>query len=169
MKTGVGLRIRLFFPSDTLTNVVGPNPIFERHLIPLRELPPITAIHALAKRRHRLISTPNLDLEERGLITIATLSRALHPALLGIIPCSGTAEDIFTLLALVEASRVYRLGDCMLERTGAAFETVGAIEGEGDGKDVGAMGTDCGTKLEEFTESVGFLGENEQRSMVAVV
>ena len=61
MKTGVRLTIRLVFPSGTLTNV-GPNPIFERHFIPLRELPPITAIHALAKCRHRLIGTARLGL-----------------------------------------------------------------------------------------------------------
>jgi hypothetical protein len=92
--------------------------------------PPIPTCHTLIKARHRLISTPNLHLEERRLITIASLSRTLHPALLGVIPRSGTAENILTLFPLVHAPRVDGLGDCVLERAGSAFEAVGAVDGE---------------------------------------
>lgn len=37
----------------------------------LRELPPVTAIHALAERRHRLISTPRLRLAVRDHLLLA--------------------------------------------------------------------------------------------------
>jgi hypothetical protein len=104
--------------------------------------PPITTRHTLIEACHRLIRTANLHLEERRLVTIAALGRTLHSALLCVVPRAGTAKDIFTLLTLVDTPRVDGFGDCVFEGTGAAFEAVGAVEGEGDGEDVGAMGAD---------------------------
>lgn len=106
--------------------------------------PPIPASHTLEETRHRLIRTSNLDLEKRRLIAITPISRTLRAALLRIIPSSRTTKDVLLLFALKDAPRVNRFGNGMLEGTGAAFETVGALVCEGDGEDVGALGADFG-------------------------
>lgn len=105
--------------------------------------PPITTCHTLIEACHRLICTANLHLEERRLVTIAALGWTLNSALLCVVPRTGTAKDIFTFLALVDAPRVYGLGDCVFEGTGAAFEAVGAVESEGDRENIGAVGANC--------------------------
>lgn len=104
--------------------------------------PPVTTGHALVKARHGLISTANLDLEERCLISLASLVRALNTTLLRIVPGARTAKDIFLLDTLIHTSRKDGLGDVMFERASSAFETVGSCICEGDGEDVCAMGAD---------------------------
>lgn len=54
----------------------------------------------LVKTRHRLISTSDLDLEERSLIGVATFPWTLHFSLLGICPRLWSTEYILTLGAL---------------------------------------------------------------------
>jgi hypothetical protein len=61
---------------------------------------------------------------------------------LRIVPGSRPAEHVLLLDALVHAAREDGLGDVVLEGAGAALEAVGARVCEGDGEDVGAMGTD---------------------------
>lgn len=105
--------------------------------------PPMTASHTLEETRHGLISTSNLHLVERRLVTIAFISRALYTGFLGIVPSSRTTKDVFLLFTLVVASREDGLGDYVFKGTGAAFETVGAGICEGDGEDVGTVRADC--------------------------
>ncbi|KND89861.1 hypothetical protein TOPH_05486 [Tolypocladium ophioglossoides CBS 100239] len=104
--------------------------------------PPMATGHALVEARHGLVGTADLDLEEGGLVAVAAVGRALHAALLRIVPGAGPAEDVLLLLALVDAPREDGLGDGVLEGAGAAFEAVGAHVGEGDGEDVGAVRAD---------------------------
>lgn len=110
---------------------------------PLILPPPIPTSHALEKTRHGLIRTPNLDLEKRSLISIASIRRTLRAAFLRIIPRAGPAKDVFFFFALKDAAREDWFGDCVFKGAGAAFETVGAVACEGDGENVGALGADC--------------------------
>lgn len=105
----------------------------------------MAASHALVKRRHGLVGTANLHLEEGRLVAVAALGRALHAALLRIVPGAGAAKDVLLFLALVDAPREDGLGDCVLKGTGAAFEAVGALRRQGDGEDVCAVRADCWT------------------------
>lgn len=102
----------------------------------------MTAGHALVEACHRLISTADLDLEERGLVAITPIIGALDLALLRIVPGAGAAKDIFPLDTLIHSSREDGLGDVVLEGAGAALEAVGSCVCEGDGEDVCAMGAD---------------------------
>lgn len=81
--------------------------------------------HTLKETRHRLISGPNLNLEVRRLVSIASLRVwTLNIGLLCIGPLLGAAEHVLLLLASEVAARV----DCSLDRvlvgTCSAFETV---------------------------------------------
>jgi hypothetical protein len=98
--------------------------------------------HAPEETRHRLIRTANLDLVERGLLPVAALGRTLHATLLRILPALGSAKDVVLLFALEAPAREDGLGDGVLVGAGAALETVGALRGEGDGEDVGAVWAD---------------------------
>ncbi|KAF7548763.1 hypothetical protein G7046_g8560 [Stylonectria norvegica] len=105
--------------------------------------PSVPTRHALIETRHRLISTANLNLEESRLIAIAAPSRALHLALLGVVPGARPAEDVLALDALVKPPREDGLRDVVLEGAGAALESVRPRVSQRDGEDVGAMRTDC--------------------------
>lgn len=104
--------------------------------------PAVATRHALVETRHGLIGTADLHLEEGSLVAIAAPGRALHSALLRVVPGARTAEDVLPLDALVQAAREDGLGDLVLEGAGAALEAVGPRVGQGHGEDVGAMGAD---------------------------
>lgn len=60
----------------------------------------------LVESGHRLVCTPNLDLEEGGLIAVASLLRTLGPPLLGIVPRTRPPDDILALPPLKGPPRV---------------------------------------------------------------
>jgi hypothetical protein len=64
------------------------------------------------KQRHGLISAPNLPLLERGLISIATLLRALYLRLVGIVPCARPAKYVLALHPFVDPPTVNWVCDC---------------------------------------------------------
>lgn len=102
----------------------------------------MTAGHAHVETGHRLISTANLHLVKGSLVAVAAISRALDTALLRIVPSTGAAKDVFTLLACEFATGEDGVGDGVFVGTCSAFEAVGAAVCEGDGEDVGAMRAD---------------------------
>lgn len=116
----------------------------------------MTAGHALVEACHRFIGTADLDLEERGLVAIASVIGALDLALLRIVPGAWTSKDIFPLDALVHSSREDGLGDVVLEGAGAALEAVGSCACEGDGEDVCAMGADWSGGWVSLEQAHGF-------------
>ena len=103
----------------------------------------MSARHTFIETRHRFVCTADLHLEEGRLVAIAAIVGALHATLLRIVPRARTAKDIFTLLALEFASRVYCVDNGVLVGTGSALETIGASVCEGYGEDVRAVGADC--------------------------
>lgn len=106
--------------------------------------PPASTRHALVETRHRLIRTPDLNLEKRGHAAVAASPWALHVRLVGVVPCARTAKDILSLLACVRPPRVHGLGDVVLIGARTALEPVPACLWRGrHGEDVGAMGADC--------------------------
>lgn len=104
--------------------------------------PPVPTRHALVETRHGLVGTADLHLEEGSLVAVAAFGRALHAALLRVVPGAGPAKDVLLLNPLVDAAREDGLGDLVLEGAGAALEAVGSRVGQGHGEDVGAMGAD---------------------------
>lgn len=96
----------------------------------------------LEERSHRLISRPNLNLEEGRLLAVASILGALCARLVGVVPLARTAKDVLALLALKFAARIDWLGDGVLEGTGAALEAVADAGVGGDGQDVCAVGAD---------------------------
>jgi len=77
--------------------------------------------HTLQKAGHRLISTPNLDLHECCLHSIAPRLGTLHLRLLRIIPLARSTEDIFSLFA----REVFALVHAGRERVGVGASLAG--------------------------------------------
>jgi hypothetical protein len=112
-------------------------PLFKTHLI---------------KSSHRLISTPNLHLEECCFFPIASFLRTLHLRFLCIIPSSGSTKNIFSLLPREVLALVVSLLEYVLVGTSLAFEAVygfmgvsvarGSGSSRGDCEDIAARGAD---------------------------
>ena len=98
--------------------------------------------HAPEETRHGLVRAADLDLVKGRLLPVAALGGALHAALLRVLPALGPAKDVVLLLVLKAPAREYGLGDGVLVGARAALEAVGALGGEGDGEDVGAVRAD---------------------------
>lgn len=101
------------------------------------------AITYLQEGGHRLISTANLDLEERGLGAFTALGRALGLRLVGIVPRLRPAENIVALLFRKCAARVDGLGDGEFVGASSAFEAVLGVFHDRNGQEVGAVGANC--------------------------
>ncbi|SPQ19109.1 d1704442-2290-4f81-b4e6-c9db1c72879a [Thermothielavioides terrestris] len=100
----------------------------------------------LIKRGHRLISTADLHLEEGGLDAAAVGGRALHAALLRVVPGARPAEDVLLLAAREVLARVDGHVDRVLVRARAALEPVAAATARVHAREdqqVGAVRADC--------------------------
>ena len=114
-----------------------PEPLFKTHLI---------------KSSHRLISTPNLHLEECCFFPVASFLRTLHLRFLCIIPSSGSTKNIFSLLPREVLALVVSLLEYVLVGTSLAFEAIygfmgvsvarGSGSSRGDCEDIAARGAD---------------------------
>lgn len=118
--------------------------------------PPLPAGHALVETRHRLVGAADLYLVKGGLVAVAAVGRALHLALLRVVPGARAAEDVVLLRALKGPPGEDGLGDLVLEGAGAAFEAVVPRVCEGDGEDVCAVGADCRGGEERLTDDEQF-------------
>lgn len=98
----------------------------------------------LVERRHRLISTANLNLEEGCLVSVACSAVTLDLALLCIVPCAWTTKHVFLLLAWEVLARIDGLVDGVLVRAGSALEPVATRVRSREDEQVGAEGADCG-------------------------
>ena len=78
----------------------------------------------LVESSHRLISTPNLHLEEGRFVPITSFFRALHLCLICIVPSSRSAEDIFSLFPCKDFPLVVSLLEDVLVGASLAFQTV---------------------------------------------
>ena len=94
----------------------------------------------LVERRHRLIGTPDLHLEESRFIPFTALLRTLHRSLGCIGPISRT-NLVLPSLALKVGTRVQRMRDGVDVRTSPALQTV--VTGSGsDGQERPVVGAD---------------------------
>ena len=98
----------------------------------------------LVERRHGLISTTNLNLEECRLVAVASSAVTLDLALLCIVPCAWTAKHVFLFLAREVLAGVDGFVDGMLVRAGSALEPVATCVRSGEDEEVGAKRADCG-------------------------
>jgi len=114
-----------------------PTPIHHQSIL----TPPITARHALEEARHRLVSTPDLHLEESRLLAVASLGGTLRARFLRVVPGSRPAEDVLSLLALEDAAGEDGFGDGVLVGAGSAPEAVFFVRQEDD-EDVCAVRAD---------------------------
>lgn len=96
----------------------------------------------LEESRHGLISTADLDLEEGGLGAVAGAGGARNGSLSGVVPDSGAAEDVFSLLADKVLAREDGLGDGVLVGACAALEAVVTRFHAGEDEEVCAVGAD---------------------------
>ncbi len=78
----------------------------------------------LIERSHRLISTSNLNLEERSQCPITAVLRTLNLHLVRVIPGPRSTKYIFPFLALVVLPLVEFLGEDVLVGASVAFEPV---------------------------------------------
>lgn len=101
----------------------------------------------LVERRHRFISTTNLNLEEGCLVAIASSAVTLDLALLCIVPSAWTTKHVFLLLAREVLAGVDGLVDGVFVRTGSALEPVATRVRSGEDEEVGAEWADCGGRL----------------------
>lgn len=101
----------------------------------------------LVERRHRFISTTNLNLEEGCLVAITSSAVTLDLALLCIVPSAWTTKHVFLLLAREVLAGVDGLVDGVFVRTGSALEPVATRVRSGEDEEVGAEWADCGGRL----------------------
>lgn len=80
--------------------------------------------HAFIEFSHGLVGRANLDSVEGGFSAWTSLLGAVDLGLLGVVPRSGSAKDVLTLLTLECTPRKNRSDDCGLIRASAAFETI---------------------------------------------
>lgn len=71
---------------------------------PLRELPPVTAVHALAERRHRLVGTPRLRLAVRNHLLLALSTLELPGDTLFDLRNHGLVQVLLLQLLLFQAA-----------------------------------------------------------------
>ena len=106
----------------------------------------------LVESSHRLISTPNLHLEERSCLSITSLLRTLHLCLVCIVPSAGSTEHILSLFPREGFAFVVSLLEYVLVGASLAFESVYGFmrvsfsrrcrSSRGNGKDIAAGGAD---------------------------
>ena len=94
----------------------------------------------LKERRHGLVGTPDLHLEEGGLGAVATLLGTLHLGLGGVGPVRGAYLVLFGL-ALEVRARVHGVCDGVDVWAGPALEAVVAAAGA-DGEEGAVIGAD---------------------------
>lgn len=86
--------------------------------------------HTHVKTRHRFVGTSNLDLVEGCFVAVAILGIALDASLLSVVPRTGSAENVFLLLALIHSAGKDWVGNEMFKGTCPALEAVRALVGQ---------------------------------------